>query len=97
MAGRSRIVMTIAALSLWYLPAATASAAPGASAVLNTYADIALAGYQDSLTTAKALDKAVKALIANPSVQRGRPHASPTSRRKCSVSATPLSTTGKAG
>ena len=69
MAGRSRIVMTIAALSLWYLPAATASAAPGASAVLNTYADIALAGYQDSLTTAKALDKAVKALIANPSVQ----------------------------
>jgi len=35
--------------------------------VLNTYADIALAGYQDSLTTAQALDAAVDALIAKPS------------------------------
>ena len=35
--------------------------------VLNTYADIALAGYQDSLTTAQALDAAVDALIAHPS------------------------------
>lgn len=63
---RSRIVVTLTALSLWRLPAATANAAPEAAAVLNTYADIALAGYQDSLTMAKALDKAVKALIANP-------------------------------
>jgi putative iron-regulated protein len=36
-------------------------------AVIKTYADIALAGYEDSLTTAKALDAAVGALIAKPS------------------------------
>ena len=36
-------------------------------AVIKTYADIALAKYEDSLTTAKALDKAVDALIATPS------------------------------
>jgi len=66
MAGRSRIVMTIAAFSLWCLPVATLGAAPDATAVLNTYADIALAGYQDSRATAKALNKAVKALIASP-------------------------------
>ena len=37
------------------------------SAVLDTYADIALAGYQDSLTTAQRLQSAVEALIASPS------------------------------
>ncbi|WP_274630529.1 imelysin family protein [Arvimicrobium flavum] len=36
-------------------------------AVVETYADIALAGYEDALTTAQALDKAVDALIAAPS------------------------------
>lgn len=40
---------------------------PAAADILNTYADIALAGYQDALTTAKALDAATDALIANPS------------------------------
>ena len=35
--------------------------------VLNTYADIAHAGYEDALTTAQALDVAVDALIAHPS------------------------------
>ena len=35
--------------------------------VLETYADIALAGYEDSLATARDLDKAVDALVANPS------------------------------
>jgi putative iron-regulated protein len=35
--------------------------------VTKTYADIALAGYEDSLTTAKALQVAVAALIATPS------------------------------
>ncbi len=35
-------------------------------AVLETYANIAEAGYQDSLKTAKALDAAIDALIANP-------------------------------
>ncbi len=36
-------------------------------AVIRTYSDIALAKYEDSLTTAKALDAAVDALIAKPS------------------------------
>lgn len=41
--------------------------AGNADAVLKTYADIAQAGYEDSLATAKALDAAVDALIAKPS------------------------------
>ena len=43
------------------------AAEPSADAILKTYADIALAGYEDALTTAKALDTATDALIANPS------------------------------
>ncbi|NDV85829.1 peptidase [Aurantimonas aggregata] len=49
------------------------SAAPAAAqetdpvAVVKTYADIALAGYEDALTAAKALDAATDALIADPS------------------------------
>lgn len=39
---------------------------PTVEAVLDTYADIALAGYEDALTTAKALDAAVDAFIAAP-------------------------------
>jgi putative iron-regulated protein len=38
-------------------------------AVISTYADIALANYEDALTTAKALDEAVDALIAKPSAE----------------------------
>ncbi|MBL9073413.1 imelysin family protein [Tabrizicola sp.] len=49
----------------------TALAAPALAAtpeeVTQHYADIALAGYQDSLTTAQALQTAVAALIATPS------------------------------
>ncbi len=49
----------------------TALCAPAIAAtpdgVVKTYADIALAGYQDSLTTAQALQAAVAALIATPS------------------------------
>ena len=41
--------------------------APSEADVLKTYADIALAGYEDSLTTAKALDVAIDAFVANPS------------------------------
>ena len=43
------------------------AAEPTADAILKTYADIALAGYEDALTAAKALDAATDALIANPS------------------------------
>jgi putative iron-regulated protein len=41
--------------------------APSAEAVLTTYSDIAQAGYEDSLATAKALDGAIDALLADPS------------------------------
>jgi putative iron-regulated protein len=44
-----------------------AKADTDAKAVIKTYSDIALAKYEDSLTTAQALDKAVDALLANPS------------------------------
>jgi putative iron-regulated protein len=43
------------------------AAEPTADEILKTYADIALAGYEDALTTAKALDAATDALIATPS------------------------------
>jgi putative iron-regulated protein len=46
-----------------------AKAETDAKAVIKTYADIALAKYEDSLTTAKALDGAVDALIAKPSAE----------------------------
>jgi putative iron-regulated protein len=46
-----------------------ARAETDAKAVVKTYADIALAKYEDSLTTAKALDAAVDALIAKPSAE----------------------------
>jgi putative iron-regulated protein len=46
---------------------ARAEAAPDMTAVLGTYADIALAGYSDALAGAKALDTAVDALVATPS------------------------------
>jgi putative iron-regulated protein len=41
--------------------------AADAAGVINTYADIAHAGYEDSLLTARGLDAAVDALIAKPS------------------------------
>jgi putative iron-regulated protein len=61
-------------------------------AVIATYADIALAGYEDALTTARALDGAADALIAKPSAE-----TLATARRpRSTASATPSSTTGKA-
>lgn len=55
------------------LLAAAALAAPAAAAekaeVLNAYADLAHAGYEDSLTSARALMTAVEALTSNPSAQ----------------------------
>ena len=46
--------------------AVTAAKAADSDAILSTYADIALAGYSDALTTAQALDGAVAALLAAP-------------------------------
>ncbi|ESX04703.1 peptidase [Mesorhizobium sp. LSJC268A00] len=51
--------------AVFILPAKAAEI--DAKAVIKTYSDIALAKYEDSLTTAQALDKAVDALLANPS------------------------------
>lgn len=58
-----RGALAATALAALALPAQAADS----QAILKTYADIALAGYEDSLTTAKALDAAVKALVASPS------------------------------
>ncbi|MGX8010314.1 imelysin family protein [Mesorhizobium sp. ORM8.1] len=44
-----------------------ANAETDAKAVIKTYSDIALAKYEDLLTTAQALDKAVDTLLAKPS------------------------------
>ena len=49
------------------LGAAEAGSPPSAEAVLGTYADIALAGYEDSLAAARALDAAVDSLVSSPS------------------------------
>lgn len=46
-----------------------ARAETDAKAVVKTYADIALAKYEDSLATAKALDAAVDAFLAKPSAE----------------------------
>lgn len=46
-----------------------AQAAAEPKAVVKTYSDIALAGYEDSLSTAQVLRKAVDALIATPNAQ----------------------------
>ncbi|WP_395448778.1 imelysin family protein [Aminobacter sp. UC22_36] len=64
--GRLAAIAATTALTaaIFVLPA---KAAPDSKAVLTTYSDIALAKYEDSLTTAKALDTAIEALIAKPS------------------------------
>lgn len=55
------------ALTLSVAPVAAYAQAPADAEVLSTYADIALAGFEDALATAKALDGAIDALIADPS------------------------------
>ncbi len=63
-----RSILAAAVLGLGLLGSLPAPAAePSKAAVLKTYADIAQAIYDDSLTTARNLQKAVNALIAKPS------------------------------
>ncbi len=64
--GQSKLA-AIAATAMLTALAMSARAETDPKAVLTTYADIAQAKYEDSLTTAKALDAAVEALIAKPS------------------------------
>ena len=59
-------LVTLTAGALLTVAGVAASAAPGERAVLDHYADLAQAMYQDSLTTAQALERAVDALIAKP-------------------------------
>ncbi|WP_419905729.1 imelysin family protein [Kiloniella sp.] len=62
----ARVASTVTVLSV--IGAGTAFAGNvDANSVIKNYADIALAGYQDSLTSAKALDSAINTLIASPS------------------------------
>ncbi|MBN9242323.1 MAG: peptidase [Mesorhizobium sp.] len=65
-----RLAATVATLALtaavFMLPA---RADTDARAVVKTYADIALAKFEDTLATAKALDAAVDAFLAKPSAQ----------------------------
>ncbi|MAZ21303.1 imelysin family protein [Roseovarius sp.] len=64
----TRLTATTSILALSLASAAPLWAeAPEKTEVLNTYADIAAAGYGDSLITARALQEAVAALIAEPS------------------------------
>ncbi|MGJ8612440.1 MAG: imelysin family protein, partial [Octadecabacter sp.] len=58
------LAMTAMALAL-----ATPAFAATPEEVLETYADIAAATYEDSLTTAQTLQSAVNALVADPSAQ----------------------------
>ena len=75
-----------------------------AKAVVAHYADMVFAVYSDAESTAKTLQTAVDAFLAKPNADTlkaakapGSPLAFPTCRPRCSASATPSSTTGKAG
>ena len=74
-----------------------------ASDVLDTYADIAAAAYEDSLISARALEEAVTALIDAPSAETLQAARDvylearvPTCRPRSTASAIRSSTTGRA-
>src|SRR3546814_17456386 len=64
---RPFIALCVAAMLAGSATAAAAPAESGRRAVLETYADIAHAGYADSLAAAKALQAAVNDLVEHPS------------------------------
>jgi putative iron-regulated protein len=63
------LLLAASAIPLCLATAASAQDGADMTAVLETYADIAEAGYSDSLATALALRDAVDALIATPSAE----------------------------
>ncbi|MFQ6548982.1 imelysin family protein [Aestuariibius sp. 2305UL40-4] len=63
------VTLVTSALTLCLGTAVTAQETSTRGAVLETYADIALAKYEDSLTAAQALQAAVNALIDDPSAE----------------------------
>ncbi|NBB84340.1 MAG: peptidase [Alphaproteobacteria bacterium] len=67
MAFNARTATAAAVLPLALGVASPAAAQPQAEAVVTTYADIAHAMYEDSLTAARALDTALQTLVAEPS------------------------------
>ncbi len=58
-----------ASLGLLFLSGLSTAQAADATAIVKTYADIAQAGYEDSLAGARALDEAIDALVARPSAE----------------------------
>lgn len=66
-AGKRWLSGFVVALSLSVSPIAALAQAPAEAEVLQNYADLAQAGYEDALITAQTLDKAIDALIAQPS------------------------------
>lgn len=64
---KTTTIALAAALAASAAATAPASAGTDAAAVMKTYSDIALAGYEDSLARAKELDAAVDKLVASPS------------------------------
>jgi len=63
----NQYLLPVALTAALALPTGATATEPTAAAVLETYANIALAGYEDSLATAKTLKQAVDGLIAKPS------------------------------
>ena len=66
---RKFLATTAVAALLAFTQAGPVDAMVSTKDVLKTYSDIALAKYEDSLTTAKTLEKAIDALIAKPSAE----------------------------
>ncbi len=66
--------------------ASTAAHAVEKAEVIDTYADIAQAGYEDSALTARRLLAAVDALIANPSAETWPPPIRLALRPACPIS-----------
>ncbi len=61
-----RPLLALAMTGALLIQPALADPAPDKRAILKTYADIAQAGYEDSLSRARELDQAVDTLLANP-------------------------------
>lgn len=67
--GIARAVRTVGLIAGLTLTVPASAGGVDERAVLKTYADVALAGYEDALATAKQLDAAIDALIAKPSTE----------------------------
>ena len=67
-----KVILAVAAASVAGVLGVTGSATgstPDKTAIVGTYSDIAEAGYEDSLITAKRLQEAINQLVGNPSAE----------------------------